>query len=602
MKKNKFLKVFSSAMALSVILAGCSTSSNSGSKNAPKAKVEFKTSFDNGGSAVDGATLKYGILSAQPLTGLWNPVFSDKAEDQYVNQAVMGGTFSTDEEGRVLQDNANDPVKFHLDRDKKEVTLTIHDGAKWSNGEAFTSKDIVATYELMGNPKFTTNTRYNDSFELIEGMKEYHAGKAKTISGLQVKDDKTVVVKYTEVRPALLWGQGLVTDFLNAKQVEEASKDFAKFAEADLNKKPLSYGPYYITKVVNGESVLAEQNPHYFNKDKMKLKKIEFKTVAPAQASQVIKNGEVDYIDSVTPSVYEGAKDIKNGTFLGDTSRYMSYVGFKLGKFDKAKGENVVDPNSKLADKNLRQAFLYAVDRDQINEKIFKGLRFTPTGSGMYPAAVGKLVNENATAAKKDVEKAKKLLDDAGFKDKDGDGLREDKNGNKLSFNFAIRNTGAEYDQALADVFVKSWKEVGLDVKLVDGKLMSPKDFSQRVQADDPGIDIFQGAWGLGSNPNPGGLVGKTSPLNLQRYTTEELQKSLDAMGSSDMFDDAKLKEAYQKFDKQFREEAAWLPFSWQQQMTWVNKRVKSFDLAKLKTGEQNVYSLELTADAPAKN
>ena len=602
MKKNKFLKVFSSAMALSVILAGCSTSSNSGSKNAPKAKVEFKTSFDNGGSAVDGATLKYGILSAQPLTGLWNPVFSDKAEDQYVNQAVMGGTFSTDEEGRVLQDNANDPVKFHLDRDKKEVTLTIHDGAKWSNGEAFTSKDIVATYELMGNPKFTTNTRYNDSFELIEGMKEYHAGKAKTISGLQVKDDKTVVLKYTEVRPALLWGQGLVTDFLNAKQVEEASKDFAKFAEADLNKKPLSYGPYYITKVVNGESVLAEQNPHYFNKDKMKLKKIEFKTVAPAQASQVIKNGEVDVIDSVTPSVYEGAKDIKNGTFLGDTSRYMSYVGFKLGKFDKEKGENVVDPNSKLADKNLRQAFLYAVDRDQINEKIFKGLRFTPTGSGMYPAAVGKLVNENATAAKKDVEKAKKLLDDAGYKDKDGDGLREDKNGNKLSFNFAIRNTGAEYDQALADTFVKSWKEVGLDVKLVDGKLMSSKDWSQRVQADDPGIDIFQGAWGLGSNPNPGGLVGKTSPLNLQRYTTEELQKSLDAMGSSDMFDDAKLKEAYQKFDKQFREEAAWLPFSWQQSMTWVNKRVKSFDLAKLKTGEQKVYGLELTADAPAKN
>ena len=73
-------------------------------------------------------------------------------------------------------------------------------------------------------------------------------------------------------------------------------------------------------------------------------------------------------------------------------------------------------------------------------------------------------------------------------------------------------------------------------------------------------------------------------------------------MGSSDMFDDAKLKEAYQKFDKQFREEAAWLPFSWQQSMTWVNKRVKSFDLAKLKTGEQRIYKLELTADAPAKN
>ena len=62
------------------------------------------------------------------------------------------------------------------------------------------------------------------------------------------------------------------------------------------------------------------------------------------------------------------------------------------------------------------------------------------------------------------------------------------------------------------------------------------------------------------------------------------------------------LKKHIKKFDKQFREEAAWLPFSWQQSMTWVNKRVKTFDLAKLKTGEQRIYKLELTADAPAKN
>ena len=602
MKKNKFLKVFSSAMALSVILAGCSSASNTtGNKNAPKPKVEFKSSFDNGGSAVDGATLKYGILSPQPLTGLFNPVFSDKAEDQFVNLAVMGGTFPTDEEGRVVQDDANAAVKFHLDREKKEVTLTIHDGVKWSNGEALTTKDIVATYELMGNPKFTTNTRYNAAFEFVEGMKEYHAGTAKTISGLQVKDDKTVVIKYTQVRPSLLWGEGFVGEFLNAKQVEEASKDFAKFAEAELNKKPLSYGPYHITKVVNGESVLAEQNPHYYNKDKMKLKKIEFKTVAPAQASQVIKNGEVDMIEDVTPSVYEGAKDIKNGTFLGETSRYMSYVGFKLGKFDKAKGENVVDPNSKLADKNLRQAFLYAVDRDQINEKIFKGLRFTPTGSGMYPAAVGKLVNENATAAKKDVEKAKKLLDDAGYKDKDGDGLREDKNGNKLSFNFAIRNTGAEYDQALADVFLKSWKEVGLDVKLVDGKLMSPKDFSQRVQADDPSIDIFQAAWQYGTNPNRQELLGKKAPLNLYRYTTEAFENSFKAQATDDMFDDAKLKAAYNKFDGEVAEELPFFPLSWDTSLSFFNKRVKAYDLAKVKKNQFKLYDIELTANEGAK-
>ena len=601
MKKNKFLKVFSSAMALSVILAGCSTSSNSGSKNAPKAKVEFKTSFDNGGSAVDGATLKYGILSAQPLTGLWNPVFSDKAEDQYVNQAVMGGTFPADEEGRVVQDDADAAVKFHLDREKKEVTLTIHDGAKWSNGEAFTSKDIVATYELMGNPKFTTNVRYNDSFEFIEGMKEYHEGKANTISGIKVKDDNTVVIKYSQLRPSIQWGEGMVTDFLNAKQVEAASKDFTKFAEAELNKKPLSYGPYYISKEVNGESVLAEANPHYYQKDKVKTKKVEFKVIAPAQASSVIKSGEVDIIESVTSGVYDSSKDVKNGTFLGESSRYMSYVGFKLGKFDKEKGENVVDPNSKFADKKLRQAFLYAVDRDQINEKVFKGIRFTPTGSGMYPPAIGQLVNENATAIKKDVEKAKKLLDEAGYKDTNGDGIREGKDGKELKFNFAIRNTGQDFDQALADTFIKSWKEVGLNVVLNDGKLMAPKDFSQRVQSDDPSIEIFQGAWQYGTNPNRQELLGKKAPLNLYRYTTDAFEESFKVQATADMFDAKKLKEAYNKFDSEVAEELPFFPLSWDTSITWVNKRVKNYDLNKIKNGEFYLYNIELTDEQGAK-
>ncbi|ERK56184.1 ABC transporter, substrate-binding protein, family 5 [Gemella bergeri ATCC 700627] len=600
MKKGKFLKVFSSAMALSVILAGCSSSSNSGSKNSPKAKVEFKSSFDNGGSAVKDATLKFGILSPQPLTGLWNPIFADKAEDMYVNDAVMGGTFTVDEEGRIKQDNSDDAVKFHLDREKKEVTLTIHDRVKWNNGEDLTTKDIVASYELMGNPKFTTNTRYNDAFEFIEGMKEFHSGSAKTISGLQVKDDKTIVIKYTQIRPSLIWGEGFIADFLNAKQVAEASKDFAKFAEADLNKKPLSYGAYYIAKEVNGESILAEANPHFYNKDKVKLNKIEFKVVSPSQASSLIKNGDIDYL-AATPAVYENSKDLKNGTFLGETSRDMTYVGFKLGKFDKEKGENVVDPNAKLADKNLRQAFLYAVDRDQINEKVYKGIRFTPTGSGMYPPAVGKLVNENATAVKKDVEKAKKLLDDAGYKDTDGDGLREDKNGKKLTFNFAIRNTGADYDQALADTFIKSWKDVGLDVKLVDGKLMSPKDFASRVQADDPSIDIFQAGWKYGTNPNRQELLGKKAPLNLYRYTTDAFEESFKKQATDEMFDDNKLKEAYNKFDTEVAEELPFFPLSWNTNIYWFNKRVKSYDLEKVKKGDFKLYELELTANEGAK-
>ena len=600
MKKSKFLKVFSSAMALSVILAGCSTSNNSSSKNAPKAKVEFKTEVDNGGSAVDGATLKYGILSSTPLTGMWNPIFSTQATDYEVIGNVVGDTFSTDDERKVKQDNEDDPVKFHLDREKKEITFTVHKDLKWSDGSEVTAKDIVATYELMGNPKFKENARYTNAFDLIEGMKDYHEGKADKISGITEKDNKTVVVKYTEIKPSVLFGEGWVSNVLNAKQVADASKDFTKFAEADLNKKPLSFGPYVIAKEVNGESVLAEANPHYYKKDDVKVKKIEFKVVSPAQASSVIKNGDVDLLGNVTSNVWDSSKDLKNGDFLSKPSYYLSYVGFRTGQWDKEKSENVEDPDSKLKDKNVRQAFELAVDRDQINEKIFKGLRFTPTGSGMYPAATGKLQNEKATAVKKDVEKAKKLLDEAGYKDVDGDGLREDNKGNKLVFNFAFQG-GNNYDQALADTFIKSWKEVGLDVKLLDNKLMGKKEWDQRVLGDDPQIDLFLGAGHHGSDPSRQELFGRQSQFNYFRYTSDKIDEAFKEQRSDEMFDDNKLKEAYNKFDDLIADELPFFGLSWDTEITYVNKRVKHFNVEDFTKGRLSVENLELTKEAPEK-
>ena len=600
MKKSKFLKVFSSAMALSVILAGCSTSNNSSSKNAPKAKVEFKTEVDNGGSAVDGATLKYGILSPTPLTGMWNPIFLTQQTDNEVIGNVVGDTFSTDDERKVKQDNEDDPVKFHLDREKKEITFTVHKDLKWSDGSEVTAKDIVATYELMGNPKFKENARYTNAFDLIEGMKDYHEGKADKISGITEKDNKTVVVKYTEIKPSVLFGEGWITNVLNAKQVADASKDFSKFAEADLNKKPLSFGPYVIAKEVNGESVLAEANPHYYKKDDVKVKKIEFKVVSPAQASSVIKNGDVDVLPGVTANVWDSSKDLKNGDFVSKPSYYLSYVGFRTGQWDKEKSENVEDPDSKLKDKNVRQAFELAVDRDQINEKIYKGIRFTPSGSALYPPTVGKLKNEKATVVKKDVEKAKKLLDEAGYKDTDGDGLREDKNGKKVTFNFAFQG-GNNYDQALADVFIKSWKEVGLDVKLVDNKLMGKKEWDQRVLGDDPEIDLFLGAGHHGSDPSRQELFGRQSQFNYFRYTSDKIDEAFKEQRSDEMFDDNKLKEAYNKFDDLIADELPFFGLSWDTEITYVNKRVKHFNVEDFTKGYLPVEKLELIKDAPEK-
>ena len=311
MKQRKILSVFSSVFALSILLAGCSTGSNSSNQTQTKAKVDFKVSADNGSNTVKDATFKYGILTNSPFVGLFHPVLHANKADGVITETVFGKTFPVDDALKYKLDDNDAPVKLHIDKDKNEATLTIHDGVKWNNGEDLTSKDIIASYELLGNPKYTENVRYNGSFELIEGMKDYHEGKAKTISGIQAKDNKTVVIKYSKLSPSMLWGDGFIYAFSNAKQIAKVT-DFARFGEAELTKRPLSYGPYVITKEVQGESVVAEANLYYYKKDEIKIPKVEFKAVAPAQASQILKNGEIDYLTDINTTVYEGLKDAKN--------------------------------------------------------------------------------------------------------------------------------------------------------------------------------------------------------------------------------------------------------------------------------------------------
>ena len=173
MKNKKFLKVFSSAMALSLVLTGCSSGgSSSKSSGGSKPALEFKNSVDNGGTAVE-STLRYGILSNDSLTGMWNPVFYLQATDGYVMSAAVGQTFAQDDKYRLKQGDESAAVKLDVNRDTKKVTLTVHKDLKWSNGEPVTAKDIIATYELMGNPNYKENIRYDDAYERIVGMADY---------------------------------------------------------------------------------------------------------------------------------------------------------------------------------------------------------------------------------------------------------------------------------------------------------------------------------------------------------------------------------------------------------------------------------------------
>ena len=593
MMKRKWLWLPTAAVALTLAACGSKTTTVTTTEGADKSKFVSEVTHD--GEPIKGGTLKYALVSASPINGLFIDELASDTTDSSVAGMIDESMFEYDE-NRKLVNSGLASISFDVEGKTATVKLNSQD-YKWSDGEKVTIDDYIFTYEGIGHKDYT-GVRYDGDFKNIEGMEEYHKGSASTISGLEKLDDYTVKIHYKEMTPSMQLAGGAVSSYVMPKHVF-SKIPVAEWEQSDAvrGKSNVGLGAYTIEAMVPGESVTFVPNTNYY-KGRSNLDKVVMEVVSPDSIVSEMKAGKYD-IASMPSAQYDSFKDLTNVTFVSSLQSAYEYIGFKLGKWDKEQGKNIVNPNAKMSDVALRQAIAYAIDPDTAGKNLYNGLQHG-TNSIIIPFFQD-IYNKNQEGFAYNPEKAKKLLDDAGYKDKDGDGLREDKNGNKLSFNFAIRNTGAEYDQALADVFLKSWKEVGLDVKLADGKLMSPKDFSQRVQADDPSIDIFQGAWQFGTNPNRQELLGKKAPLNLYRYTTEAFENSFKAQGSADMFDDAKLKAAYNKFDGEVAEELPFFPLSWDTSITFFNKRVKSYDLAKAKKNQFKLYDIELTANEGAK-
>ena len=142
---------------------------------------------------------------------------------------------------------------------------------------------------------------------------------------------------------------------------------------------------------------------------------------------------------------------------------------------------------------------------------------------------------------------------------------------------------------------------MGLDVKLLDNKLMGKKEWDQRVLGDDPQIDLFLGAGHHGSDPSRQELFGRKSQFNYFRYTSDKIDEAFKEQRSDEMFDDNKLKQAYNKFDDLIADELPFFGLSWDTEITYVNKRVKHFNVEDFTKGRLSIENLELTKEAPEK-
>ena len=574
-------------------------SCNPGKKRSemPGAKINlsiFPIKTSNNEPAVENATLQVAIVKDDPLVGVFNEIlYQDGYDGDILSMFLSSSLFEVNDNFEIIDTGV---ATLNVDAKNKKATIKIKDGIKWSDGVPLTADDIIYAYEVLGSKDYT-GIRYTKEYQKVIGMNDYHSGKSKTISGVKKIDDKIVEISFSEMGQSIFsGGNGLMANALPKHYLKDVP--IKNLVSSDkIRTKLVTLGPYNLVKISRGESMEFVANPYYY-KGKPKIKKAILQVVNPQSIVAALKAGKYDYVMEMPDSLYNNYKDFRNLEVLGQQDLYYSYVGFKLGHFDKAKGENVSDPNAKMADLNLRQAMIYAIDVDQITQAFYFGLRQRATST--VPPVFKKYFPKDLTGFPYNLAKAKQLLDESGYKDVNNDGFREDKNGKPLQIKMAFM-AGGDVAEPLAQFYLQSWKKIGLNVSLTTGRLLAFQNFYEKVQGDTKDIDVFFAAWGVGTDVNPTSSAGRSSQLNYTRFVSPENDKFIaEILGEKSLTIPNYKAEMYKKWQEYYINQAVEVPLMYKYKLTPVNKRLKNvyigYDSALKNEG---IQKWELTAINP---
>lgn len=545
------------------------------------APIEFETRVENEGEAIEGGTLSIGYVTDSPFTGIFSYELYTGNPDAIVMQYAMGTLVGTDENYQYDDSGA---ATVDVDQDTNLVTITLRDDVYWHDGEQVTAGDIAFTHEIIGHPDYT-GVRYSSDMQSIVGMEAYKNGEADSIEGITVVDDLTLEIQYESVGVQMLQAGGGIWTYAAPRHYLEDIPVAELESAPEIRENPIGFGPFMVDNIVPGESVSYTRFDDYYL-GTPNLERIELETVPSSTAVAAMENHQFDLFLSMPTDQYENFEDIPGYTVLGRQENAYTYIGFKLGEWQGAQeddegnvtepAQNVPDPDAKMADVNLRQAMAYAIDNDAVGARFYQGLRSRAT-SPIIPNFAD-YYNDDLEGYAYDPDRANELLDEAGYEDTNGDGFRETPDGEELVINFASM-AGGDVAEPISEYYMQSWRNIGLNVQLLDGRLHEFNSFYDRVEADDPNIDIYQAAWGTGSDPTPDGLYGRYAPFNYTRWATEENDAFMEDMLSEQGFDVEWRAEVFREWQEYFMEELPIIPTLFRNEVFPVNNRVGAYDI-----------------------
>lgn len=423
------------------------------------------------------------------------------------------------------------------------ITFVLQDNVKFHDGKALTSADVKYTLDKL----FATNGAKASAFyDTVSGEKKPH------IVSIETPDDKTVNVK---IARAALKNQ-LLSNLVPVAIVPQNSE---VGTQASNTKPPLGTGPYKFVSFDPVQNVAEVEKFNDYFEGAPSIDKVQIKALPDANALQAeLKSQIVDLAPGVinlAPDTFESLKQDANLKVEKFTGSNIQYLGFNT----QAEPLNNV---------KVRQAIAYAINREKIINDLLLGqgsIAHSILPEGLWAYNAGMKYDYNA-------EKARQLLDEAGFKDTNGDGKREMP---KISFKISSGNQAVtNYSQFI----ISQLSEVGIPIEIDQVEFQTMLSQLQKGQ-----YQMTTGRW-VGGNQDPiflrdlfasSEIPSETrASRNRSRYSNKEVDELLSqAINETDR---EKAKQLYVKAQDIISAEVPMLPLWYPANMVVANKRVEN--------------------------
>jgi len=521
---RKTLSILLSVILMTVVLAACTNSNNSGT---PSNGAQATKAPEAQGEPKEGGSLIIGVTN-DPV--LLNPNYAGDRVSLTIDQALFAPLFQVNngEKTFYLADS------LEPSEDNLTYTLKLKSGLTWHDGEKLTADDVVFTIEKILDE--TQNSLLRENF--IVGGKPVEAVKV---------DETTVEFKLPVVSPA--FEATLVQVYPIPKHIFENE---ASIEKSEKNREPIGSGPFKFKEYKTGEYLTVERFDQYFG-GKPYLDSITYRIAKDANtANLALQNGEINvkYIDPQDVPTIEASNKFQ---VLPYSEGRLAYLNF-----------NQNSDTGLMSKPEVREAISHALNRDELILGTYLSPEYADAAHS-FVTPDGLFHTNDVTSYEYDVEKAKELIKAAGAENA------------KLRF---ISQSGNKAQESVGLYVQQHLKEIGLQVEL--SSMDSSAYVQKLIDPNTTDYEILMGGYIMGYDPDAYSILFTSNGNSNYSHMKNAEVDALFAAGATEG-DAAKRADIYKQLQELIAKEAAIYPVAYTKTIVAVDNKFGGIEEAVLK-------------------